>query len=715
MSVQRYDIPVRGMDCQECAEHVRSEVARVPGVTLVDVLLTSEKAIVEADPTVFTMENAHAAIRRSGYEPGPEDAVEDGREPGAGLSRQLLIGLVLVFGVILFVVVIGEALGFLDQITETVPWPIWLGLIFAGGFPIFRNVVRALLNRQILAHTLMTVGMIAAIVVGQWATALIIVFFMRIATWVEGFTATRARQAVRDLTEMAPQVGRVIRNGEETLMPVSEIQPGDTVLVRPGDQIPVDGDILSGQATINQASITGESMPVERATGDQVFAATFAQLGSLQIRATQVGEDTTFGKVIQMVEEAERHRGDTQRLADRFSGYYLPVVLTIAGLTFLVSRDPLATAAVLVVACSCSFALATPIAVIASVGSAAKRGLIIKGGRYLEALAKADVILVDKTGTLTLGQPRITDVIPLNGMTAGELLRLAATAERNSEHPLAEAVRRYASEQDFTVGEPETFEAIPGFGVRATIGGHVVAAGNPRLAGDIEIPAQVDELQTAGKTVLLITIDGRSEGVLGAEDTIRREVPAAIDELRQYGIEQITLLTGDHDAVARSLAGRLNIDYRANLLPDDKIGVVRELQARGHTVVMIGDGVNDAPAIAQADVGIAMGVAGTPVAIEAAHIALMRDDWMLVPDVFRTARRTMGIVRGNLGFTAVYNLLGLSLAAFGFLPPAIAAAAQAIPDIGILGNSSRLLRGRRQNPSEASDPAPEANPQISNP
>ncbi|TVR69450.1 MAG: cation-translocating P-type ATPase, partial [Sphaerobacteraceae bacterium] len=347
--------------------------------------------------------------------------------------------------------------------------------------------------------------------------------------------------------------------------------------------------------------------------------------------------------------------------------------------------------------------------------SAANRGLIIKGGRYLEALAKADVVLVDKTGTLTLGQPQITDVISLNGMSTGELLRMTATAERNSEHPLADAVRRYAREQDIAVGEPEAFEAIPGFGVRATIDGRVVAAGNPRLAGDLEIPAQVDELQTAGKTVLLVTIDGRIVGVLGAEDTIRREVPAAIDELRQYGIEQITLLTGDHDAVARSLAGRLNIDYRANLLPDDKIGVVRELQARGHTVVMIGDGVNDAPAIAQADVGIAMGVAGTPVAIEAAHIALMRDDWMLVPDVFRTARRTMGIVRGNLGFTAVYNLLGLSLAAFGFLPPAIAAAAQAIPDIGILGNSSRLLRGRRHDPTQASEPAPEANPQTSNP
>lgn len=699
MSTKRFDVPVRGMDCQECAESVRVEIARVPGVSIVDVLLASEKAVIEADVSQFSLNRAHEAIRRAGYEPGSETSQAEPTMPGAGLSRQLLIGLVLIFGVVLFIIVIGEALGLLDQITDSIPWPFWLGLILAGGYPIFRNVVRALLNRQILAHTLMTVGMIAAIVVGQWATALIIVFFMRIATWVESFTASQARQAVRDLTEMAPQVGRVVRNGGEVVLPVSEIEPGDIVVIRPGDQIPVDGEILSGQATINQASITGESMPVERAAGDQVFAATFAQLGSLRVRATQVGIDSTFGKVIQMVEDAERHRGDTQRLADRFSGYYLPVVLTIASLTFLLSRDPLATAAVLVVACSCSFALATPIAVIASVGSAAKRGLIIKGGRYLEALAKADVVLVDKTGTLTSGEPQITDVVPLNGMSEDELLRLVAAAEHDSEHPLAEAVRRQARRRDVPIDEPDEFEAVPGFGVRAVLDGFSISAGSPRMTDHPGLPDAVTDLQDAGKTVLLITIDDEIAGVLAAEDTVRREVPAAIEELRQCGIDQITLLTGDHDTVARALGNRLGISYQANLLPDDKIRIVRELQDEGRTVVMIGDGVNDAPAIAQADVGIAMGVAGTPVAIEAAHIALMRDDWMLVPDLFRTARRTMGIVKGNLGFTAVYNLLGLTLAAIGFLPPAIAAAAQAIPDIGILGNSSRLLRSREHQPS----------------
>ena len=707
MSTKRLDIPVHGMDCQECADGVRSEIAGITGVASVDVLLSSEKAIIQADPKLVSIESLHEAIRRAGYEPGSASTAPQPEQSSSQLSRHLMIGLALAFGVILFVVVVGEALGLLDQVTDAVPWPIWLALILGGGYPIFRNVIRAALNRQIIAHTLMTVGMLAAIVVGQWATALIVVFFMRIATWVESFTASRARQAVRDLTQMAPQIGRIVRDGEEVTLPVSEIVPGDVVVVRPGDQIPVDGEILSGQATINQASITGESMPVERTEGEEVFAATFAELGSLRVRASQVGSDTTFGKVIQMVEEAERHRGDTQRLADRFSGYYLPVVMLIAVITFAVGRDPLATAAVLVVACSCSFALATPIAVIASVGSAAKRGLVIKGGRYLEALAKADVLLVDKTGTLTFGKPEITDVIPFNGMDHQELLRIVASAEHDSEHPLAEAVRDHARRNGVQLQQPESFEAIPGYGVRARVDGHEVSVGNSRLTDDAMVSGEIREFQESGKTVLLVTIDGQIAGALAAEDTIRSEVPDAIDQLRQLGMSSVTLLTGDHDAVGKALANRLGIDYQADLLPDDKIRVVREYQERGHTVVMIGDGVNDAPAIAQADVGIAMGVAGTPVAIEASHIALMRDDWLLVPDLFRTARRTMGIVRGNLGFTVLYNFSGLTLAAFGFLPPAIAAAAQAIPDIGILGNSSRLLRGNNSPSQDRAEYSPD--------
>ncbi|MER3428123.1 MAG: copper-translocating P-type ATPase, partial [Pyrinomonas sp.] len=504
----------------------------------------------------------------------------------------------------------------------------------------------------------------------------------------------RAHRAVKDLAAMAPQTARVERDGQEVEVPVGAVQVGDVVVVRPGDQIPVDGEVVSGQATVNQSAITGESMLVEVGPGARVFAASFVSLGGLRVRATAVGADSTFGRVIRLVKEAEAHRAEVQRLADRFSGYYLPVVATVAALTFLLSRNAIATAAVLVVACSCSFALATPIAVIASIGAAAKRGLLIKGGKYLEALAHADVLLLDKTGTLTLGWPQITDVVALNGLPQNEVLALAAAAERYSEHPLAKAVREAARARGLALGEPEQFEAIPGMGVRARVGQATVVVGSHRLAGNGQPPALVTDLEKQGKTLLFVARDGELVGVLAAADTLRPEVPAALAQVQRLGVGRIELLTGDNERVAAALAERLGIAYRANLLPEDKNAIVKEYQAQGHTVVMVGDGVNDAPALAQADVGIAMGVAGTPVAIEAAHVALMREDWTLVPELVRIARRTMSVVRLNLIFTAVYNLAGLSLAALGLLPPVLAAAAQSLPDIVILANSSRLIRQR---------------------
>jgi P-type Cu+ transporter len=348
--------------------------------------------------------------------------------------------------------------------------------------------------------------------------------------------------------------------------------------------------------------------------------------------------------------------------------------------------------AVLVVACSCSFALATPIAILASVGAAARRGLLIKGGMYLEALARAEVVFIDKTGTLTTGRPRISDVVALDGFDERGLLALAATAERYSEHPLAEAVRARAAELGIRLDDPSRFEALAGAGVRAQVAGHNVTVGNRLLATDGQEPGAAVGLKAEGKTLLFVGQDDELVGVLAAADTLRDEIPAALNRLRDLGIGHIELLTGDNEPVAEPLARQLGISFRANLLPEDKIAAVQEMQQRGRTVVMIGDGVNDAPALAQADVGIAMGVAGTDVAIESAHIALMHDDWHLVPDLFRIARRTMGVIKLNLGFTIVYNLVGLTLAAAGILPPALAAAAQSLPDFGIVGNSARLLK-----------------------
>lgn len=699
--LQRCEVPVAGMDCTECTQHVQRAIAALPGVEAVDVFLTTEKAVVQLDPKLVDLSAIQQAVKGAGYSVPATTADLSNSSSFSHFTRRVGTLLALVFGAVLFMAIIGEWLGLFEELTALVPFPVGLTIVLISGWSIFRNVVRAALKRQVTSHTLMTMGVLAALIIGEWVTAAVVVFFMRVGDYVESFTAERARRAVKDLTALAPQTARVERDGLEQEVPIGEVEVGEVVIVRPGEKIPVDGEVISGQATVDQSAITGESMPVEVEPGIHVFAASMAQLGRLRVRTGRVGADTTFGRVVKMVEEAEAHRAEVQRFADKFSGYYLPIVASLAALTFIFRRDPLATAAVLVVACSCSIALATPIAMLASIGAGAKRGLMVKGGKYLEALAQADTLLLDKTGTLTLGKPQLTDVIPLNGLSDGELLTLAASAERYSEHPLAEAVRMAAHERKLSLFEPEGFEALPGLGVRAAVNEKTVTIGNQRLvAAAASFPlddpfAQLRAgLEAQGKTLLFIALDGELAGILAAADTQRAEVPAALAEVRKLGIQHIELLTGDNERVAAALAEGLKVGYRANLLPEDKIEIVKAYQAQGHTVIMVGDGVNDAPALAQADVGIAMGVVGTDVAIETAHIALMREDWTLVPEVFRIAQRTMGVVKMNLIFTGIYNLVGLGLAAFGFLPPILAAAAQSLPDLGILANSSRLLRQR---------------------
>lgn len=687
------EIPVKGMDCAECTLHVQQAIAALPGVESVSVFLASEKAVIHLDPSFVDLPAIHKAVERAGY--SVPDSAPSLADRANNFGHQVRLLLVIVFIAILLLVIAGEWLGLFERLNDLLPLPVGAALVVIGGFPLFRNVVCAALRRQITSHTLMTIGAAAALVVGEWVTAAIVVAFMRVGDYVERFTTESARRAVKELITLAPQIARVEREGAEVEIPATDVKVGEVVIVRPGEKVPVDGEVLSGQATIDQATITGESMPVEVARGSHVFAATLVKLGSLRVKTLRVGEDTTFGRVVKMVEEAEAHRADVQRLADKFSAYYLPIVVGIAAFTFLLSRNPLSTAAVLVVACSCSFALATPIAMLASIGVSAKRGLLIKGGKYLETLARADVMLVDKTGTLTLGQPQITDVIPLNHMPASEILALAASAERYSEHPLAEAVRAATRAQNLPLYEPQEFEALPGMGIRARVNNHTVVIGNAHLVPSIESLPVAQELAAQGKTLLLFSIDDEPAAILAATDTLRPEVPVALAELRALGIKHIELLTGDNERSAATLAEKLGVKYRARLLPQDKIEVVKDYQAKGWTVVMIGDGVNDAPALAQADVGIAMGAAGTDIAIEAAHIALMREDWHLVPEALRIAYRTMRVVKMNLVFTALYNLIGLTLAAVGILPPVLAAAAQSLPDLGILTNSARLLHDEK--------------------
>ncbi len=689
--VDRTEITVKGMDCADCTRHVAKALRDMEGVREAQVFLSSEKAVVEHDPSIVSLADLEKAITASGYQvQNPTDQADT-----IQARKGILLLTTAVFGLVtavLLLVVIGEWMGWFGRLSAAIPVPVYVLIILLGGWPVFQSVISAAIRKEIISHTLMTIGMLAAIAVGEWATAVIIVFFMRIGDAVEQWTAQGARRALRDLQKLTPQTARVRRDGEDIEVPIGELKSGEIVVVKPGERIPVDGEIVKGQATIDQSAITGESMPVEVESGLSVYAASLLRLGSLQVKAKKIGEETTIGKVIQMVEHAEANQGRVQRFADRFSTYYLPVVLAAAGVTFLVRRDPLATAAVLVVVCSCAIALATPIAMLATIGTAAKRGLVIKGGRYIELLPKVSILLIDKTGTLTLGKPSITEIVPLDDYRADDLLSLAAAVERYSEHPLAAAVTSAAIERGLEIEDPEDFEVIPGQGAQAVVSGSLVRIGNQRLIEQ----AQDSYLRAAedGHTLLWIEREGKLLGYLKSADRLREDVPEAIEALRLKGLERIELITGDRDAVARSIAAELGIEYQADLLPEEKLSIVEQYQSSGATVAMIGDGINDAPALAKADVGFAMGAAGTDIAIEAAHITIMRDDWGLIPELFELADRTMGVVRMNLVFTGIYNFAGILLAALGIIPPILAAAAQSLPDLGILANSSRLLRSK---------------------
>lgn len=684
------EVPISGMDCADCTRHVKHAISRIEGVKSVEVLLGAEKALITTQNGSINLAQVRKAVSNAGY--SVPIVEEDKKEATVDTSRRLLTVLAVVVGLVLFVAVGGEWLGLFEALTDFIPFGWGAAVVTIAGLPIFIDVVRAALQRQITSRTLMTLGFIAALAVGQWTTAGVLVFMMHVGNYVENFTAKRSRNAVRDLAAMIPQTARVERDGRELIIPIGELLANEIVVVRPGEKIPVDGEIIRGEASINQSAITGESMPVDGSRGVKVYAASLVQSGSISVKATHVGKETTFGKVIRLVEEAESQKGNVQLFADRFSSYYLPIVAGIGLLTLIVRRDPLAAAAVLVVACSCSIALATPIAVMASIGAAARRGLMIKGGKYLEQLAKADILLIDKTGTLTLGEPQITEVIPLNGGTEGMILQLAASAERYSEHPLAHAIRAKARERHIKLLDASNFQFNTGIGVKANIDGHVIQIGSNRSVKKLISTQFEKDLKTKGKTILYVQNDDELIGVLAAADTLRTEVPESIWRLKQLGVGHIELLTGDNAHTAAALGESLGIGFRADLLPEDKIAIVKDYQQEGKTVIMVGDGINDAPALAQADIGIAMGSSGTEIALEAADIALLREDWRLIPALIEISRRTMGVVRLNLIFTAIYNLVGISLAALGILPPFLAATVQSFPDLGILGNSSRLLK-----------------------
>ena len=698
---QRLDFTVPELDCADEARQIETALGRLDGVVDVQTAVGVRRVIVSFDPARTRPQAVEEAIRGLGM------TVADTPRP-SGRRRSLPDALGWAFVSIIAVLTLAglaaERLGLADALVERMPAWLAVAAVLAGGYPIFGNVVRALRRRAVTSHALMTLGIMGALAVGQYAAAALIVFFMRLADFIEGYTTERSRQAIKELLKLAPETARVERHGRELDVPAGQVQPGEIVLIKSGDRIPVDGVVLAGRAALNQAPITGESIPVEKEPGAQVFAATICDRGALRVRVEHVGRDTTFGQILRLVEEAEASKAPVQRFADRFTAYYIPVVIAIALATYAIGGSATAAVATVLVACSCAIAMATPTTVLAAVGWAARRGIVVKGGRYLEALAKVDVVVMDKTGTVTMGRPEVTDTLPLVAGTQEDLLSAAASLERRSEHPLADGIVRAAEKTALTLGTPTRFEVHPGEGVAGELAGEPVVCGTERLIArlGIEIPEPIRQrvaaLSADGKSVVRVARSGRLAGLVALTDTLRPEVAAAVGQIRALGIGRVILLTGDREPAAAAVAARLGVEFEAELLPAEKIKAIERLQREGHIVAMVGDGINDAPALAQADVGIAMGVAGTDAAIEAAHVALMRDDWQMIPEAIALSRRAFRVIAQNLWFTAAYNAVGILLAASGWLPPVGAAAAQSLPDVVVMLNSARLLRARRHSP-----------------
>ncbi|HUJ13287.1 MAG TPA: cation-translocating P-type ATPase [Thermoanaerobaculia bacterium] len=581
------------------------------------------------------------------------------------------------------------------------PAPRWsvigIAAMLIGGWPIFDEAIENVLRRRMTMELSMSIAILAAAAIGEFFTALVITLFVLVAEVLEGLTVSRGRLAIERLLNFLPRTATVRRTSGLKETAVSEIQPGDLVLVNPGARLPVDGVVISGHSFIDQSAITGEAMPVEKSVGALAYAGTINQRGALEIRTERVGRDTTFGKIVEAVERAEASRAPIQKLADRLAGYLVYFALGAAIITFLATHNIRSTISVVIVAGACGIAAGTPLAILGAIGQAARQGAIIKGGVYLEALATIGTIVLDKTGTLTFGSPRVEKLLPASGVTERELLEAAAVAERRSEHPLATAILGRAQELSISTNEPESFEYEPGKGVRVKTGGSVVIVGTRSfLRGQ---GAAITELMPAGNSSeVFVARDKRFLGRILIADVVRPEAKHAIQEMQTLGIRTI-LLTGDEATVAASVANSIGVEeVHAGLLPEDKLDRVENLVRSGKRVAMVGDGINDAPALTAATVGVAMG-SGTDVARESADIVLLGNDLAKFAEVLQIARHTRAIVMQNFTGTLLVDGVGMALAAFGYLNPLLAAFIHVSSELAFILNSARLLpRGEAEMP-----------------
>jgi P-type Cu+ transporter len=745
-------LPVTGMTCAGCVGSIERALEKVPGVLGASANLASERVTVSyLTGEVGTGELARA-VEAAGYGVVQEEArAEEAHEREYRRLRRdffvatVLAGLILIGSLpmmIGFMPPVPVALLNLGLLALATPVQFWAGRRF------YLGAWGALRHGQANMDTLVALGTsaaylysaVVALAPGLFAgaaggadvyfdTSALIVALILLGRLLEARARGRTSEAVKKLAGLRAKTARVVRGGKEQDLPVEDVCVGDVVVVRPGEKVPVDGVVVSGASAVDEAMITGESLPVVKREGDEVIGATVNGSGSFCFRATRVGKDTALAQISRMVEEAQGSKAPIQRLADRISGVFVPVVVAIAAATFLVwllfGPEPAFTlallnfVAVLIIACPCAMGLATPTSIMVGTGRGAEMGVLIKGGEALEAARKLDTVVLDKTGTLTKGEPELTDVVSTNGIPENELLRLVASAERGSEHPLGEAVVRDARERGLMLADAEHFEATSGGGVRATVEGREILVGNPRFLGESNVAGdglllRGEELASAGRTPMFVAVDGGPAGLVAVADVVRDGAAETVERLHSMGLE-VAMLTGDNGRTAEAIAGELGIDrVLAEVRPGDKVEEVARLQAGGKKVAMVGDGINDAPALARADVGISIGT-GTDVAMEASDLTLIGDDVRGVARAIALSKATVRNIRQNLFWAFAYNVLLIPVAAgalypvfaggvpealrpvlgeYGFLNPVLAAAAMALSSVTVLTNALRLRRIR---------------------
>ena len=687
---------------------------------------------------MYVDEGTHltAIVRGRKYYFCSETCLETFTAPAREMARlRRLAAFSLGIGIPLFVVGLGQSLGWwlsgLEGTVNLVFFVLATPVQFVAGFRFYRGFADAIRNRSANMDVLIAIGTTAAwgysAVVTflpflgvrladqgtYYDTAAVIIGLILLGKYLEEIARGKAGDAIRKLMDLAPRTARVVRDGREEEVPVGLVQVGDVLAVRPGEHVPVDGVVVSGFSALDESMITGESMPIEKKAGDSVIGATINKTGLLRVHATRVGADTALNQIIKLVDDAQASRAPIQRLADRVASVFVPAVVAIAAITFFVWSVPLQVPiahslvffiAVLIIACPCALGIATPAAIMVGTGKGAENGLLIKGGEYLEKAHKLTTVVFDKTGTLTRGKPSLTDVRAIGTIREDEILRLSASAEKGSEHPLGEAIVRAASERGLAVEDPEDFEAIPGQGIRARVQGRAVLLGNRKLfeAAGIRFAgaeSAIQAIESDGKTAMLLSVDGEVAGVIGVADTLKDHSVETVRALKAMGV-QVIMLTGDNRRTAEAIARAAGIDQViAEVAPGEKAEKIKELQAQGRIVAMVGDGINDAPALAQSDVGIALG-SGTDVAMEAGGIVLIKDDPRDVVAAIQLSRRTVQKIRQNLFWAFFYNTALIPLAAGALavvgivLNPIVAGAAMGFSSVSVVMNSMTLRRFR---------------------